>query len=33
MTEDGQGRLRAASLTDAKRHMDTEWDGLFNYAG
>jgi len=29
--EDGDGRLSAVTLTEAKRRMDTFWDNLFDY--
>jgi uncharacterized protein DUF3754 len=31
VTDDGDGRLSAVPLTEAKRHMDVVWDNLVNY--
>jgi hypothetical protein len=31
VTEDGEGRLAAVGLAEAKQHMDHEWDLLFTY--
>jgi hypothetical protein len=32
ITEDGEGRLRAVTLTEAKLRMDRIWDDVFDYS-
>ena len=31
VVEDGQGRLSAVTLDEAKRRLDETWDNLFTY--
>ena len=31
VSDDGQGRLAAVPLDEAKRRLDETWDGLFAY--